>query len=250
MSKYYTPKRVRNLYEPNSKKPFKLSRSKLELFVECPRCFYYDRRLGIGRPPGFPFNLNSAVDTLLKQEFDFYRSQKRKHPLLEINNIDAIPVYHDNLDRWRENFKGIEFFHEPTNLIISGAIDDLWQNSLGEFIVVDYKATSKKEKIIELNVGWQNGYKRQMEIYQWLFRKNGYSVANQGYFVYCNGKKENAMFNNKLEFDVTLIPYIGNDVWVEKIIFAAHRCLNQNIPPLSNRQCDYCNYVTAISQLV
>lgn len=45
-------KRIRNLYDPKSKEPFKLSRSKLELFLECPRCFYIDRRLGIGRVPG------------------------------------------------------------------------------------------------------------------------------------------------------------------------------------------------------
>jgi hypothetical protein len=52
------------LFDPRSDKPFALSRSKVELFIDCPRCFYLDRRLGIGRPPGFPFNLNSAVDAL------------------------------------------------------------------------------------------------------------------------------------------------------------------------------------------
>ena len=70
MSLYYNPQRTRNLYDPNDSQPFRLSRSKLELFLECPRCFYLDRVRGIGRPPGFPFNLNSAVDTLLKKEFD------------------------------------------------------------------------------------------------------------------------------------------------------------------------------------
>ena len=62
--------RTRNIYDPHSDKPFKLSRSRLELFLNCPRCFYMDRRLGVDRPPGFPFNLNSAVDALLKKEFD------------------------------------------------------------------------------------------------------------------------------------------------------------------------------------
>jgi len=61
---------ARKLFDPDSDKPFALSRSKVELFQDCPRCFYLDRRLGIARPPGFPFNLNSAVDALLKTEFD------------------------------------------------------------------------------------------------------------------------------------------------------------------------------------
>ncbi|MBM3384555.1 MAG: hypothetical protein FJY40_05405 [Betaproteobacteria bacterium] len=53
---------AKNLFGPASPKPFALSRSKEDLFIECPRCFYLDRRLGIGRPAGFPFNFNSAVD--------------------------------------------------------------------------------------------------------------------------------------------------------------------------------------------
>ena len=70
----YNPHRSRNLYDPKSKMPFKISRSKIDRFVECPRCFYIDRRLGTDRPPGFPFNINSAVDTLLKTEFDTHRA--------------------------------------------------------------------------------------------------------------------------------------------------------------------------------
>ena len=76
MSDFYkNPQRKRNMYDPGSNQPFKLSRSKIDLFISCSRCFYIDRRLGVGRPPGFPFNLNTAVDTLLKQEFDVHRAE-------------------------------------------------------------------------------------------------------------------------------------------------------------------------------
>ena len=93
--------RKRNLYSPNSDKPYKLSRSKVDAFINCPRCFYIDRKLGVQPPPGFPFNLNSAVDALLKKEFDHYREMKMPHPLMEANNIDAIPFSHACLDDWR-----------------------------------------------------------------------------------------------------------------------------------------------------
>ena len=95
-----------------------------------------------------------------------------------------------------------------------------------EYIVVDYKSTSKDEEIIELNKDWQDGYKRQMEVYQWLLRQNGYKVSDTGYFVYCNGKTDREAFDGKLEFDITLIAYKGNDSWVEKTILEAHKCLN------------------------
>jgi hypothetical protein len=247
MSEYYNANRVRGVYDPIIKESFKLSRSKIDLFIQCPRCFYFDRRLGIGRPPGFPFSLNSAVDHLLKLEFDIYRAAGTKHPLIEKYGVDAMPVAHKDLDKWRHNFTGIQFLHSPTNFLITGAIDDLWQNSKGEYIIVDYKATSKDEDINSLDKAWQDGYKRQMEIYQWLLRQNGYKVSDTGYFVYCNGRKDRKAFDGKLEFDITLIAYKGDDSWVEKKIIEAHKCLNQDVIPEADKNCDYCNYIKAIN---
>jgi len=249
MSDYYTPQRTKGLYIPGSHEPFKLSRSKIDLFLECPRCFYYDRRSGVGRPPGFPFTLNAAVDTLLKKEFDVHRARNTTHPLIEKYGIDARPVDHENLNKWRHTFTGIQYLDRPTHFLIYGAIDDLWQNSAGEFIVVDYKATAKTEDITELNKSWQDGYKRQMEIYEWLLRRNGLTVSNTGYFVYCNGRADRAAFDAKLEFDITLIPYTGSDEWVEKAIADAHACLNQNIIPEASNACDYCAYANALKRI-
>ncbi|MBU4455619.1 PD-(D/E)XK nuclease family protein [Patescibacteria group bacterium] len=249
MSQYYNPQRATGLYNPNAKQYFKLSRSKIDLFLNCPRCFYYDRRLGVGRPPGFPFTLNAAVDALLKQEFDIYRVKGTKHPLIEKYGVDARPVPHEDLDKWRHNFTGVQYLHQPTNLLIFGAIDDLWQNSKGEYIIVDYKATAKAEKITELDKDWHENYKRQMEIYQWLLRQNGYKVSDTGYFVYCNGKADKKAFDGKLEFDVTLISYKGNDNWIEKTIFDIHQCLNSDTIPEAGSGCDYCSYIKATEKI-
>lgn len=242
MSQYYNAKRTRNLYDPNSKQPFSLSRSKIDLFLNCPRCFYIDRRLGTARPPGFPFALNSAVDKLLKLEFDAHRANGTQHPLLEKYGVDAKPVPHEKLDEWRQNFIGVRFLHKSTNLLVFGAIDDLWQNSKDEYIVVDYKSTSKGEEITELNKDWHEGYKRQMEFYQWLLRQNDYKVSDTGYFVYCNGITDKKAFDAKLEFDITLIAYKGNDNWVEKAIKDAHKCLQTDEIPVAGEDCDYCAY--------
>ena len=120
MSDYYTAQKVRGLYEKNASEPFKISRSKIDLFIECPRCFYFDRRVGISRPPGFPFSLNSAVDALLKKEFDIHRAKETRHPLLERYGVDAQPAPHKDLDKWRHNFTGVQFLHTPTNFLVYG----------------------------------------------------------------------------------------------------------------------------------
>lgn len=228
-------------YNPKSTTPHKLSRSKIDLFLECPRCFYLNQIHGIKRPSGPPFLLNTAVDHLLKQEFDFYRIKGTPHPLMKKYNVDAIPIPHQDLDQWRHNFTGVQYLHQPTNLLIYGAIDDLWQNSQKEYIVVDYKATSKKEPATSAQQLWP-GFLTQMEIYQWLLRQKGYSVSHTGYFVHCNARKDKQAFDAQLEFNITLIPYQGNDGWVKDTINKIHNCLNQIQIPDPNPECDYCQY--------
>jgi hypothetical protein len=242
MSDYYNSRRSKNLFDTSSREPFKVSRSKIDLFLNCPLCFFLDCRLGVGRPPGYPFALNSAVDALLKKEFDIHRSKKRPHPLMGAYGLrDVIPYSHEDLVIWRSNFKGIRFVHEPSNLLVTGAIDDVWINKKGELIIVDYKSTSKEEKV-SLDKEWQIGYKRQMEVYQWLFRQNGFEVSSTGYFVYCNGKTDRAAFDAKLEFDIDLIPYTGNDSWIEPALLDIRKCLISDKPPIAATECDYCSY--------
>jgi len=256
MSQYYTPHKTRNLFDPlrhglgqASKEPFKLSRSKIDLFIECPRCFYLDRRLGVSRPPGFPFNLNSAVDALLKKEFDIHRAKNTAHPLMKTYKIDAVPFEHKDINIWRDTFKGISFLHEPTNFLVFGGIDDVWINPKKELHVVDYKATSKNSEV-NLDAEWQDGYKRQMEVYQWLFEKNNFAVSPTGFFVYANAGRDREAFDGRLEFDVKIIPYNGSSGWVEGALRDMLALLTSHDMPQKGGDCDYCLYREAVSEVI
>ena len=132
--------------------------------------------------------------------------------------------------------------HEETGFEVFSAVDDLWIDlSTQEIIVVDYKATSKLNEV-SLDADWQIGYKRQMEFYQWLLRKNGLSVASQGWFVYCNGIKDKSVFNECLDFIVSILPYVANDSWVEPTLVEVKKCLDSELIPLAAEDCDYCQY--------
>jgi CRISPR/Cas system-associated exonuclease Cas4 (RecB family) len=248
MSDFYKPNRNPDWNYGGSR--FRLSRSKIDLFVECPRCFYVDNKLGVARPPGYPFNLNSAVDALLKKEFDIHRAKKSQHPLMEQYGIDVVPFEHPKMNIWRENFKGITHEHAPIGLTISGAIDDVWINPKKELFIVDYKSTSKDEKIEALDKDWHAGYKRQMEIYQWLFRQNGFNVSDTGYFVYANAGRDKEAFDGVLEFEVTLVPYTGNSDWVEGTLLKLKKCLDSESIPKSAEKCDYCRYREAAGKVL
>ena len=160
MSQYYRPHRKPEWNYGG--KNFRLSRSKIDLFMECPRCFYLDARLGVARPPGYPLTLNIAVDELLKNEFDVHRAQGKRHPFMETYRIDAVPFNHPNMGKWRDSLRyGVEYTHPETNLPVRGGVDDIWVTPAGELIVVDYKATAKRDEVsLKGNLGEK--YKRQM----------------------------------------------------------------------------------------
>lgn len=250
MSAFYSAKRNRNLFTKGHGEPFRISRSKIELFMNCPRCFYMDLRLGVSQPPGYPFSLNNAVDKLLKREFDIHRAANTRHPLMGHYGVDAVPFDHPDMARWRDaRTAGIAYLHEPTNLLITGGVDDVWVDPTGELIIVDYKATSKASEV-SLDADWQIGYKRQMEVYQWLFRRNGFRVSNTGYFVYCNGNADREAFDARLEFNIKLIPYTGDDAWVEEAIHNMNQCLLGDTFPPVGPACDFCDYRKAVRDAI
>jgi|TARA_B110000438_G_scaffold65900_1_gene66420 hypothetical protein len=232
------------LFDPNSSKVFTLSRSRIDNFIECHRCFYLTNRIGIARPPSFPFNLNNAVDNLLKNEFDIYREKQEPHPIMIENRINALPYQHPDIEEWREALRhGAKRLHEPTNLLLRGGLDDVWiDTDTKELIVVDYKATSKRGEV-SLDADWQIGYKRQVEFYQWLLRGNSFDVSDTAYFVYCNGIADKDEFNDNLEFKTKLIPYKGNDGWIEPTLFELKETLMSDETPEASPSCSYCNYV-------
>ncbi|QQS65028.1 PD-(D/E)XK nuclease family protein [Candidatus Saccharibacteria bacterium] len=243
-------------YQSGQKEPFKVSRSKIELFMQCPRCFWLDARLKIKRPSSPPFNINKAIDELFKKEFDMYRAKAEPHPLMLEHKVRAVPYAHKDLDTWRENFVGVATLHEPTNLHVFGAVDDIWVDDAGKLMVVDYKATAKDKPVKELGAegGWQDMYRRQMEIYQWLLRANGFDVSDTGYFVYATGTTDRAGFNNVVEFETHVFPHKGKSDWVGDTLVAMKNCLdNDKMPEVGTAAmggpCEFCAYAKARTEL-
>lgn len=237
-------------YKPGQVAPYRLSRSKIDLFLNCPRCFWLDARLKIKRPSSPPFRINSAIDELYKKEFDTHREAQSVHPICETYGLKLVPFKHEKMDEWRDALRrGVTFLHEPTNLLITGGVDDVWIDpATDELVVVDYKATAKNGDV-SLDAGWQIGYKRQIEVYQWLLRNNGFKVKNTGYFLYTNARLDADKFGDKLEFKTKLLDYDGNDSWVEETIFKMKKCLDSDEMPEvgknvmdQSKPCEFCDY--------
>lgn len=223
--------------------------------MQCPRCFWLDARLKIKRPSGPPFNINKTIDELFKKEFDVHRLAGTQHPLQTKFKVAAKPFAHPDIDTWRHNFTGVATVHAPTNLHVFGAVDDVWVTDDGQLIVVDYKATAKDKPVTELGPvgGWQDCYRRQMEVYQWLLRANGHPVSKTGYFVYATGDPSKKAFNDRVEFQTYVFAHEGNDDWVEPTLVKMKQSLEGDIPAVGTSamggECEHCAYARSRTEL-
>lgn len=246
-----TAKGRKKLFDPASNEPFPLSRSGVEAWISCPRCFWLHKRLGL-RPPGPPaMMLNRAVDELLKKEFDSYRVKAIPHPLMLEHHIDAVPFRHPELATWRSTFKGIKLLHEPTGFLLSGAPDDLWVRPDGELFVADYKGTaSAKDEPQTLDAEHRQAYKRQPEFYGFLLRGNGFEVSRRCFIVYAVATMNAQSLDGRLSFRLELIEHLGDDSWIEPTLLKVKACLMMPKPPPPAPDCDLCNYARAVEEAI
>jgi len=156
-------------------KIIKISRSKIELFIECPRCFWLEVKYGIKRPEK-PYGayLGAKYDPILKEIFDEHRKKGSKPRELEEFDFDLYPHF-EKLNQWRKN---IEFYHPEHKIIYYGKIDDLLITKDGSLVPLDFKTTLSKE----FNV--YESYKRELEIYGYFLKKQGEEVFSQGVLYY------------------------------------------------------------------
>jgi hypothetical protein len=249
-------------YRPNQNEPFPLSRTSVELYLRCPRCFYLatSEKYDISPPSGPMSYIPTAIDRILKSEFNIYRHIQEPHPYLIEREIDAVPFQHDKIEDWQSIFKGIRFHHHDTNLILYGAIDDCWRHTRSEeLFIVEYKSTTAKkdkktgqpidENLDEKSAPWKYWYKKQVEFYQWLFQNNNFTVSNTAYFLFCSALYQGVSeFKDNLQFKINIVPYQGNYSWVEETIRNIKNVLDSEEIPNSNENCNYCNYVKKINR--
>ena len=257
--------RHRGIFKPTHPEPYEISRSQIEKYVSCPACFWMNRVKGIKFPSIPGFLLNTATDTLLKKDFNKYRNIQKPHPFMERNGLGhLVPFKHDDFETWTVSLQlGLRTNFKPANFIVGGGLDDVWHNrATNELHIIDYKSTASKmnkEKtsleMISLFGNYKSAYKRQMEIYQWILRRNGFIVSNIGYFVYVNGDQhfQNGMLESDkdeaaMKFRVQLIEYQGSSSWVEDTILEISKCLRrkecpehakEGFGPKGDKQCEY-----------
>lgn len=214
-------------------KGIKLSPNSLNLYYECPLCFWLEKKEGIRRPQPYPYALNAAVDVLLKEEFDKYRKKGELHPLLVAYNVPAkLFPNQELLNEWRNNFKGIRYYDIELDATLFGAVDDILEFSEGKLAAMDYKSTGSKTANV------YDRFQLQMDIYTFLLEKNGYKTIKKGVMAFYVVDKENG-FVDRLPFKKEIQVIDTDSSYVQKIFSEAVMLLKKESPPSHSSDCQY-----------
>ncbi len=210
---------------------YKLSPHSLNLYVECPRCFYETVAEKKARPSGpFP-SLPSGMDLIIKKRFDEFRKQGILPP--ELNGLEGLSLFNEDiLKEWRNQRKGMLWTVENENSL-TGSVDEILQTTKGNLVVLDYKTRGFPLKEPPIY------YKLQLDLYNLMLRKNGYKTEDYSLllFFYPEAFKEdgNVKFNN------TIVKFPVDVENAEKTFRDALQLL-EGKKPRASKECKFCEW--------
>ncbi|MEK7664222.1 MAG: PD-(D/E)XK nuclease family protein [Patescibacteria group bacterium] len=219
-------------------KAINLSPNSLNLYLECPHCFWLDKKLGLRRPPPYPYALNVAVDVLLKEEFDAYRKRNELHPLLLENKI-KVKLFGNQrlLDQWRDNFQGIRYYDKELGAALFGAVDDILEFNDGKLAPLDYKSTGSRVANV------YDRFQLQLDTYTFLLEKNGYKTPRKGYLAFYIVDKDKG-FIDRLPFRKEIHEIETNPSDIYEIFKDAVAVLKSDNPPAHSKDCPFAKWIS------
>ena len=216
----------------------KLSPSTLNLFLDCPRCFWLEKVKGIRRPRGIFPSLPGGMDRVIKLHFDQFRTKGTLPPELNGKDFEGIQLFKDQarLERWRSWRTGLEY-KDSDGSILSGALDDLLVKE-DKYIPFDYKtkgSPTTEEDAIKY-------YQNQLDAYALLLEANQLPVAGYAFLLYYS-PKNTAAERGTVCFEIQPIK-IKIDTERVKVIFQRAVALLKGAMPASSPACEYCTWLS------
>ncbi len=210
-----------------------LSSSSLNLLKDCPRCFWMQLNKGVKRPNGIFPSLPSGMDRILKVHFDSFRDKGLLPP--ELQQLEDVKLF-DNaelLEVWRDNRKGIQWTDNGGN-VLRGAVDNILEKD-GRLIVLDYKTRG-----FPVKEDTHKHYQDQLDIYNFLLRKNGFETEDYAYLMFYHPKEVEK--DGSVIFNTDLIKVNVSIENAEKLFRGAIEILKESIPDCG-KECEFCEWV-------
>ncbi|HIH17686.1 MAG TPA: PD-(D/E)XK nuclease family protein [Nanoarchaeota archaeon] len=225
--------------QPKKEQEYKLSPSSLNLMQECERCFWLKLVKKISRPDtAFP-SLPAGMDKILKQHFDKFAGRGELPPeIREYGLGNGYKLFNDKakLDIWRNALKGIQYKDKTSGILLRGAVDNLLEKGK-KLIVLDYKTRG-----YPLKEDTHEHYQLQMDVYNFLLRKNGYQTEDYSYLLFYYPRE--VAESGEVLFDTKLIKMPTSAERAGKIFERAMGIVNMPTSPKPSNECKFCSYVS------
>ncbi|MBW2046258.1 MAG: PD-(D/E)XK nuclease family protein [Deltaproteobacteria bacterium] len=211
----------------------RLSPSALNLFLDCPRCFWLDKNKGIKRPRGIFPSLPGGMDLVIKKYFDTYRIKNELPP--EIKGKVSGHLFSDmaKLEKWR-NWRNSDLCYKDSGAELIGALDDCLMDD-SQYIPLDYKTRGS-----ELSEDPRKYYQNQLDCYCLMLEHSGFKTKGLAYLVYY--WPEEVCQDGVVKFHVEPIRIDTNIESAKKTVSDAVKLLSFPMPQ-SNPNCEYCTLV-------
>lgn len=213
------------------------SYSSLSGIKNCPRCFYYDRKLKVPQPQGIKSGMPAAVDKIIKEKFDVYRGQLPEC-LQGVPQLKGFVLYDGpelkKMRHWKSN--PLKMQDAEGNTVV-GAFDDLLFNpTTGVFAYLDYKSTGKEpdQEFGELY------YAIQCDIYTDFLKVSGWKFADFGVLIFFWPSPQEG---GLIEFKTKPIVLKAVPENAEILFKKAVDIIKAPTPPPSGEECEYCKFV-------
>ncbi|MBI2672044.1 PD-(D/E)XK nuclease family protein [Candidatus Woesearchaeota archaeon] len=215
---------------------YKLSPSSINLMLECKKCFWLQIIKKISRPAGIFPSLPSGMDKILKEHFDRFMEKNELPPELKSSNINDYKLFNDKekLKVWRNNRQGLEYIDKRKGILLHGAVDNLLVKG-SKLIVLDYKTRG-----FPLKEDTHEHYQVQMNMYNFLLRKNGYETEDYSYLLFYYPNKVTG--TGEVLFDTKLIKLPTSAENGEKVFENAVNILETQEVPNSSQECGFCKW--------
>lgn len=217
-----------------------ISASKLNLFLECPKCYWLQEVKKISRPRGIIASLMGGMDRVIKDWYDNHR------PTLPIEVQGAIEgtLYPDlnKLKQWRNWRSGLSCIVDNRVKLI-GALDDLIVQ--GEADSTLHIPFDIKTKGYEPKTDGSEYYQNQLDCYSLLLSSNGMKAADFSYLAYYHPFNTNGFDVSQdvigIYFKVKVFKLETNPKRAKETILKALDCLS-GPEPTETPGCEYCRY--------
>ncbi len=207
-----------------------LSPTRLNLFKECPRCFWLENNQSIKRPQMvFPTILN-GMDSAVKAHVDNYRGSLPPELLGRVSGV----LLHDRntISRWRNWKTGLEYVDANLDAKLIGALDDCLVDS-DFYVPIDFKTRGYPPKKGDA----EKYYQLQLDVYELLLNENGYPTKGIGYVVYYY--PSNVQAGGVVTFDIEVHKMKTNKSNARTTFEAAVNVLKGRLPQ-SGTECSLC----------